>query len=126
LASLEKSTVYLQTPELIYGSILVAIAAFGFAWWLRSRFSKKRIAALHEQMRLGKQVQEHITNELQSLKQKVSLEETTIQNPPGGASNAIVKQRKCHGRQFACRFRASEYEPRRDLNLDSVAPSTSK
>jgi len=71
---------YANTPELIYGSILVAIAAFGFAWWLRSRISKKRIAALHEQLRLGKQVQEHITNELQSLKQKVSLEETTINN----------------------------------------------
>jgi hypothetical protein len=71
---------YVHTPELIYGSILVAIAAFGFAWWLRSRISNKRIAALQERLRLGKQVQEHITNELQSLKQKVSLEETTIKN----------------------------------------------
>jgi predicted negative regulator of RcsB-dependent stress response len=71
---------YANTPELIYGSILVAIAIFGFAWWLRSRISKKRLAALHERLRLGKQVQEHITNELQSLKQKVSLEETTIKN----------------------------------------------
>jgi hypothetical protein len=71
---------YVHTPELIYASIFLTIVAFGFAWWLRSRISKKRIAALDERLRLGKQVQEHITNELQSLKQKVSLEETTIKN----------------------------------------------
>jgi hypothetical protein len=69
-----------NTPELIYASIFLTMAAFGFAWWLRSRISKKRIAALQDRLRLGKQVQEHITNELQSLKQKVSLEETTISN----------------------------------------------
>ena len=71
---------YANTPELIYASILVAIAIFDCAWWLRSHISKKRIAALQERLRLGRQVQEHITNELQSLKQKVSLEETTIKN----------------------------------------------
>jgi hypothetical protein len=71
---------YANTPELIYILIFVTLVAFGLAWWLRSRISKKRIAALHERLRLGKQVQEHITNELQSLKQKVALEETTIKN----------------------------------------------
>jgi hypothetical protein len=76
----EALQLYVNTPELIYASIFVAIAIFGFAWWLRSRISKKRIAALVERLRLGKQLQEHITNELQSLKQKVSLEETTIKN----------------------------------------------
>src|SRR5262245_35658450 len=71
---------YAHTPELIYVSSFVIIAVFGFAMWLGSHISKKRIAALHERLQLGKQVQEHITNELQSLKQKVSLEETTISN----------------------------------------------
>ena len=71
---------YANTPELIYASIFVTVAAFAFAWWLRSHISKKRIAALQERLRFSKQVQEHITNEVQSLKQKVSLEETTISN----------------------------------------------
>ena len=76
----EALQLYAHTPELIYASIFLTIAAFGFAWWLRSRISKKRIAALHERLLLSKQMQEHITNEVQSLKQKVSLEETTISN----------------------------------------------
>ena len=71
---------YVHTPELIYGSILVAIAIFGFAWWFWRHISKKRIAALQERLRVGKQVQEHITNEVQSLKQKVSIQGTTINN----------------------------------------------
>ena len=69
---------YLNTPELIYASIFVAIAIFGFTWWLRSHISKERIAALQEHLRLGKEGQEHIKNELDSLKQKVSLQETII------------------------------------------------
>jgi hypothetical protein len=71
---------YANTPELIYTSILVATSIFGFAWWLGRHISKKRIAALQERLRLGKQVQESITNELQSLKQKNSLQGTTINN----------------------------------------------
>jgi hypothetical protein len=46
---------------LIYASIFAAIAIFGFAWWLRNHISK-----------------EHIKNELDSLKQKVSLQEAII------------------------------------------------
>src|SRR5262249_34787488 len=71
---------YAHTPELIYASIFVIIAAFGFALWLGSHISKKRIALLQERLQLGKKVQEHIANELQSLKQNVSLEKTTISN----------------------------------------------
>jgi len=59
---------YLHTPELIVSSILIAIAIFGFAWWLRSHISKERIARLQDRLRFGKQVQEHIANELDSLK----------------------------------------------------------
>jgi hypothetical protein len=69
---------YVNTPELIYASIFVAIAVFGFTWWLRSHISKERIAALQERLRLGKEGQEHIKNELDSLKQNVSLQETII------------------------------------------------
>jgi hypothetical protein len=69
---------YVNTPELIYASIFVAIAIFGFTWWLRSHISKERIAALQERLRLGKEGQEHIKNELDSLKQKVSLQEAII------------------------------------------------
>ena len=57
-----------------------AFAIFGFAWWLRSHISKERIAALQERLRLGKEGQEHIKNELDSLKQKVSLQEAIINN----------------------------------------------
>ncbi len=69
---------YVNTPELIYASIFAAIAIFGFAWWLRNHISKERIAALQERLRLGKEGQEHIKNELDSLKQKVSLQEAII------------------------------------------------
>jgi hypothetical protein len=84
---------YANTPELIYASILVAIAIFSFAWWLRNHISKERIAALEERLRLGKHVQEHITNELQSLKQKVSLQERTINavRSTGGVPRAQVE-----------------------------------
>jgi hypothetical protein len=69
---------YVNTPELIYASILVAIAIFGFAWWLRSHISKERIASVQERLRLGKEAQEHVANELGSLKRKVSRQETII------------------------------------------------
>ena len=69
---------YVNTPELIYVSIFAAIAIFGFASWLRNHISKERIAALQERLRLGKEGQEHIKNELDSLKQKVSLQEAII------------------------------------------------
>ena len=69
---------YVNTPTLIYASIFAAIAIFGFEWWLRSHICKERIAALQERLRLGKDCQEHIKNELDSLKQKVSLQETII------------------------------------------------
>src|SRR5262249_20021663 len=60
------------------GLIFGAIAIFGFMWWLRSHISKERIVALQERLRLGKEGQGHIKNELDSLKQKVSLQETII------------------------------------------------
>jgi hypothetical protein len=69
---------YVNTPELIYASIFAAIAIFGFAWWLCNHISKEGIAALQERLRLGKEGQEHIKNELDSLKQKVSLQEAII------------------------------------------------
>ena len=69
---------YVNTPELIYASIFVAIAIFGFTWWLRNHIFKERLAALQERLRLGKEGQEHIKNELDSLKQKVSLQEAVI------------------------------------------------
>jgi hypothetical protein len=69
---------YLETPELIVASILVAIAIFGFAWWLHSHTSKERIATLQDRLRLGKQVQEHITNQLDSLKLTVSRQEAIL------------------------------------------------
>src|SRR5215831_18642323 len=33
---------YVNAPKLIYASIFVAIAIFGFTWWLRSHISKER------------------------------------------------------------------------------------
>jgi hypothetical protein len=69
---------YLETSELIVASVLVAIAIFGFAWWLHSHISKERIATLQDRLRLGKQVQEHITNLLDSLTLTVSRQEATL------------------------------------------------
>ena len=70
---------YLHTPELVVASILIAIAIFGFAWWLRSHISKERIARLQDRLRFGKQVQEHIANELDSLKLTASRQEAIRQ-----------------------------------------------
>lgn len=69
---------YVNTPELIYVTTFAMFVGFGFAWWLQSHVSKNRIAVLQERLRLGKQVQEHITNQLDSLKVNVSLQETII------------------------------------------------
>jgi hypothetical protein len=69
---------YLETPRLIVASVLVVIAIFGFAWWLRSHISKERIATLQDRLRLGKQLQEHITNQLDSLKLTVSRQEIIV------------------------------------------------
>jgi hypothetical protein len=69
---------YLNTPELIYASILVAFVIFGFAWWLRSHISKER--ALKDRLRLGKEEQERITKELETLQRGVSQQQTIIDN----------------------------------------------
>jgi len=84
---------YANTPELIYATIFVTFAGFGFAWRLQSHISKNRIAALQERLRLGKQVQEHITNELDSLKVNVSLQETIINDlrSTGGVPRSQVE-----------------------------------
>jgi hypothetical protein len=69
LARLEKSARAILGNARAYSCIvLVAIAIFGFAWWFHSHISKERIATLQDRLRLGKQVQEHITNQLDSLK----------------------------------------------------------
>jgi hypothetical protein len=84
---------YLETPELIVASILVAIAIFGFAWWLHSHTSKERIATLQDRLRLGKQVQEHITNQLDSLKLTVSRQEAILNDlrSTGGVPRSQVE-----------------------------------
>ncbi len=84
---------YLNTPELLGLLILVTIAVSGFAWWLRSHISKERIAALQERLRLGKEGQEHITKELDSLKLKVSRQETLINDlrSTGGVPRSQVE-----------------------------------
>jgi hypothetical protein len=84
---------YLDTPELIVASILVAIAIFGFAWWLHSHISKERIATLQDRLRIGKQIQEHITNELDSLKITISRQEAILNDlhSTGGVPRSQVE-----------------------------------
>jgi hypothetical protein len=84
---------YLDTPELIVASIIMAIVIFGFAWWLHSHISKERIARLQDRLRLGKQVQEHITNELQSFKLTVSRQEAILNDlhSTGGVPRSQVE-----------------------------------
>jgi hypothetical protein len=59
----EKRWTYANTPEVICTHI-----------------SKERIAALEERLRLGKDNQELITNEVERLKQEVSQQKTIIDN----------------------------------------------
>jgi len=84
---------YLHTPELVVASILIAIAIFGFAWWLRSHISKERIARLQDRLRFGKQVQEHIANELDSLKLTASRQEAILHDlrSTGGVPRSQVE-----------------------------------
>jgi len=84
---------YLDTPELIVASILIAIAIFGFAWWLHSHISKEQMAALRDRLRLGKQVQEHIRNELDSLKLTASRQEAILNDlrSTGGVPRSQVE-----------------------------------
>ena len=67
---------YVNTPELIYVSILAAIVIFGFAWWLCSRYLKGHI--LKEQLRFGKEKQEGFAKELETLKREVSQQGTIV------------------------------------------------
>jgi hypothetical protein len=69
--------VYVNTPELIYSSILAGIVIFGFAW-LRSRYLKGHIAMLKEQLGFGKERQEGFAKELETLKREVSQQGTII------------------------------------------------
>jgi hypothetical protein len=84
---------YSHSPELIVASILIAIAIFGFAWWLHGHISKERIATLQDRLRLGKQVQEHITNELDSLKLTASRQEAILDDlrSTGGVPRSQVE-----------------------------------
>jgi hypothetical protein len=69
---------YVNTPELIYASILAAIVIFGFAWWLCSRYLKGHISMLKEQLRFGKEKQEGFAKELETLKREVSRQGTIV------------------------------------------------
>jgi hypothetical protein len=84
---------YLHTPQLIVASILLVTAIFGFAWWLHSYISKGRIATLRDRLRLGKQVQEHITNQLDSLKLTISRQEAILHDlrSTGGVPRSQVE-----------------------------------
>jgi hypothetical protein len=84
---------YLHTPQLIVASILLMTAIFGFAWWLHGYISKGRIATLRDRLRLGKQVQEHITNQLDSLKLTISRQEAILHDlrSTGGVPRSQVE-----------------------------------
>src|SRR5262244_1208046 len=64
-----------------------------FAWWLRSHISKERIATLQDRLRFGKQVQEHIANELDSLKLTASRQEAILHDlrSTGGVPRSQVE-----------------------------------
>jgi len=111
---------YVNTPELIYASILAAIVIFGFAWWLCSRYLKGHI--LKEQLRFGKEKQEGFAKELETLKREVSQQGTIVNDlrSAGGVPRTrveLVEQGKCGSCQFADQFRAGEYESRSYFNL---------
>jgi len=108
---------YVNTPELVYASVLAAIAIFGFAWWLCSRYLKGHISMLKEQLRFGKEKQEGFAKELETLKREVSQQGTIVNDlrSAGGVPRTqveVVEQGKCGSCQFADQFRAGEYESR--------------
>ena len=78
--------------SVIYTSIVAAAVISGLAWWFRGYISKERIAALEERLRLAKEDQERLTNEIGSLRQKVSIQDEVIDllRSTGGVPRAQV------------------------------------
>jgi hypothetical protein len=79
--------------SVIYAFIVATAVISGFAWWLRGHISKEGIAALEERLRLAKEDQERLTNEIGSLRQKVSIQDEVIDllRSTGGVPRAQVK-----------------------------------
>src|ERR1700756_502206 len=76
---------YVSTPELMGASVVVAIAIFAFAWWLRGHFTQGQIKALGGQLQLARDQYDAVNRQLTEVRSQVATQENVI----SGLRNAL-------------------------------------
>ena len=65
-------------PVLLIAMFLIALAAFGFAWWLRGHIAQGRVEALEGQLRLAHDQYDAVNRQLSEVTTKVAAQEQVI------------------------------------------------
>jgi cell division protein FtsB len=69
---------FMTQPVLLIATFLVAVAAFGFAWWLRSQIAQGRVEALDGQLKLMRDQYDAVNRQLSEVTAKVAAQEQLI------------------------------------------------
>jgi hypothetical protein len=69
---------FMAYPVLLIATFLVAVAAFGFAWWLRGNIAQGRVDAAEGQLRLARDQYDAVNREMSQLRAQVASQETVI------------------------------------------------
>jgi hypothetical protein len=65
-------------PVLLIATFLIAVAAFGFAWWLRGHIARGRVEALDGQLTLMRDQYDAVNRQLSEVTAKVAAQEGVI------------------------------------------------
>jgi hypothetical protein len=69
---------YVSTPELIGASVVIAVAIFSFAWWLRGHFTKGQTDALEQRLNLAREQHAAVSSQLSDVKVQVAGQDGVI------------------------------------------------
>jgi len=69
---------FMPQPVLLIATFLIAVAAFGFAWWLRGHIAQGRVEALDGQLRLMRDQYDAVNRQLSEVTAKVAAQEGVI------------------------------------------------
>jgi hypothetical protein len=87
---------FLTYPLLLVATFLVAVAAFGLAWWLRSHIAQGRVEALDAQLQLARGQYDNVSRQLAEVTAKVEGQEREISElrssmPPAARVEALAR-----------------------------------
>jgi len=68
----------IRHPVLLIAIFLIALAAFGLAWWLRSHIAQGRVETLEGQLRLAHDQYDAVNRQLSEVTTKVAAQEEVI------------------------------------------------